>query len=944
MNENLSMILYSEPSYIKEIKKEDLNEEIVSMLETTHYEILNDLIVLNPYIVLYLKKVDENIMTLAINNGLSIDLEDFNKYKNLRDYAHLFSDYLNKYPSIIKYFKKDYINYFNMLLAVQSGYVPSEQDIKDNPDLRSFRDVMEPLIKKNPDMIKLINGDCPIHSSVLESVFDKIKLTKEDFENNPELTKSVIIYEFLPPELQMYSIYFDEGDKLDIVVDALDGKYDISELPFFNKKLGAKVSSEVAEKMKDLSLKNISKDLLVQESYLSILHKLIEACANLRYKSKKSKFDYKDIVALFRKIHLALESDQEEEIQLLKKKICEFIYPGINLESMSLEQEKIHCYVGSYINYFEKLFKYNSKITLADTSEFGNTILNRHRNRFLSNENKKIAFEIVTKFELTEKKERLIINKYKLYNIRDYIVNKQFDKLNIDENKFIGMMNSIRNEILSNKKFIKSGIVISEDKFDLLEKYYLSVGELELSDVFDILKIHDKKVGKYILRKYNNIRLNFLSCIEDSIVSEKYFDKEKEKMDVNQLNFIIGNEKNYKKSLAKLLLSVDEKELIPYLEDEKLLDELNYLLVFSDIFKELTIETIKNIVYNVSKVENIVTNYHDFNSFFKKIDDIIMLSNGYAVSSDINRFIISDEVLFKLPVQLINKYIEIYLKSLTNRESYIPSIKFKIDETKYTTAYRWEQEKLLIGRLDNEASCIDLSSGGEETYKEVLLEKTGSVIIIRNKDQEAIGRIFLIRRGNVVQIVVNKNIKLDYEVYKNIAIQLIYNSIKYNDNIDYVVINSEIVERDDLVTISDSKFVSEFPHADLDEVVTLLFSKNKALNKEEEYDFDFYVEPNVSYPLERKRILCSPTDNDVNRILAINASLMGLEDSSFKPYYDKLYEKVAVGEDWFLGIKKSGEVVQIELPLGHPEVGKEIYSIKQLFSKEKENQNKKIIK
>ena len=41
-------------------------------------------------------------------------------------------------------------------------------------------------------------------------------------------------------------------------------------------------------------------------------------------------------------------------------------------------------------------------------------------------------------------------------------------------------------------------------------------------------------------------------------------------------------------------------------------------------------------------------------------------------------------------------------------------------------------EKLLIGKLDKEASCIDLSSGGEETYKEVLLEKTGSVILIRN--------------------------------------------------------------------------------------------------------------------------------------------------------------------------------------------------------------------
>ena len=317
-----------------------------------------------------------------------------------------------------------------------------------------------------------------------------------------------------------------------------------------------------------------------------------------------------------------------------------------------------------------------------------------------------------------------------------------------------------------------------------------------------------------------------------------------------------------------------------------------------------------------------------------------MLSNGYAVSSDINRFIVSDEVLFKLPVQLINRYIEIYLKSLTNRESYIPSIKFRINNTKYTTAYRWEQEKLLIGRLDNEASCIDLASGGEETYKEVLLEKTGSVIIIRKNGEEAVGRIFLIRRGNVVQIVVNKNIKLDYEVYRNIAEQLIYTSINSNDNIDYVVINSEVLERDDLLTISDSKFVSLFPQADLDDVVTLLLSKKQVLGEEEDYNFNFDIKPLVSYPLERKRIILNPSDNEVNRILAINASINNLEESSFEPYYDKLYEKSAVGEDWFLGIKKTGEVVQVELSLNHPEVDKEIYYVKKELSKEKEEVKK----
>lgn len=942
MESNLLMVLFNNPSYIKEIKKEDLNEEMVSMLETSHYDILNELIAANPYIVLYLKELNEEQMSLAINSGLKIEITDFEKYKNLRDYAYLFSDYLNEYPSIIKYFKKEYINFMNMLVATTSGYVPCEQDIYNNPDLRNFREVMEPLIKKNPNIIKLVSYNCPIHSKVLEDTFQKVTLTKEDFENNPDLSKNAIIYEYLPKNLKMYSIYFDEGEKVNKVVDALNGKCEFKDLPFFNKKLGAKVSAEIAEKIKELSMKEISTSLQEQESYLSILHTIIEACANLRYKTEKSSFVYKDIVALFRKINLAVDSYDENDIEKLKKNICEFIYPGIDLQKMSLDQQKLFSYVDNEINIFKEIYEQTTKLTLADTSVFCNNILNRHRNRYLSNESKKIAFEIATKFDLTEKKERLIINKYKLYNIREFIVNKEFEKINIDETYFLTMIRNVRNEIINNKKFIKTGIVIDEEKFERLEEYFIRVGELELNDVFDILKISDKKVGKYILRKYNNIRLNFLSSIDDNIVTKKDFDNEKERLDVNQLNFIVGNEKNYKKNLAKILLSVDEEKLFPYLQSKDLMEELNYLLIYSGIFKELTIETVKNIINNVSKVENIVTNYHTFNSFFKKIDDIIVLSNGYAVSSDINRFIISEDVLFKLPVTLIDKYLEIYIESLKQRESYLPRIKFRLDGYKYSTAYRWEQDKLLIGRLDNEASCIDLASGGEETYKEVLLKKTGSVIIIRKNEQEAVGRIFLIRRGNVVQIVVNKNIKLDYEVYKNIAEQLIYTAIKNNDNIDYVVINSEVLEKDGLITISDSKFVSEFPHADLDDVVTLLLSKNQVLHKEEEYNFDFEAKCNYSYPLERKRYILDPSDSEVNRILAINASLMGVEESNFEPYYDKLYETAAVGEDWFLGIKKSGEIIQIVLPLGHPEVSKEIKDVKKELSNEIEK-NKKIL-
>mgnify|MGYP007070248551 CR=1 FL=1 len=90
-NSNLLMILYNEPSYINSIKKEDLNSEIVGMLESTYYDMLDDLIRLNPYIILYMKSIDEDKVKLAVECGLTISLEDF-KNSKLQEYAYLFNN------------------------------------------------------------------------------------------------------------------------------------------------------------------------------------------------------------------------------------------------------------------------------------------------------------------------------------------------------------------------------------------------------------------------------------------------------------------------------------------------------------------------------------------------------------------------------------------------------------------------------------------------------------------------------------------------------------------------------------------------------------------------------------------------------------------------------------------------------------------------------------
>ena len=940
-NANILMILYNEPSYINSIKKEDLNNEIVGMLESSHFDIIDELVRLNPYIILYMKNVNEEKMKLAIESGLNITLEDFYKYNTLKKYAYLFVSFLKQDPSLIKYYIKEYINYNNSHLAVELGYIATEEDLINNPALCSSKAIMESAIKVNPMLIKYAKEDCYIESYIVKQALQSYQLTKKDFESNPSLSHASWLFNSLPEELKMYCEFYDVHQRISKVVEAIDGKISFDELPFFDKRFGATMSAETAKKLCEYRLTNISEDINSQESYLSTLSLFVNCCTNIRYKSNKRKYKFKDIVALDKIIRETIEDDNDERIENLKRLICNFIYPNIDFDNMCIEQKKLYEYVSESIDEFRKLYiEKDVTINLSLTSIFCNNILNRHRNRVISNEHKKILLELSPKLALTEKKKRLIINKLKMYTIREYINAKEFGKLGTTEVDFNNILVNIRNRILSNKKFRKKGIVITNSQFDMLDNLFRINGELDISDVYAILGKIEKTAGKFIVRKYNNIRLEMLDSIKDEEINEANIMSEKEKIDFNCNNFIIVTEKRYKEALAYMLLNCSEDAIIPLLDKKNVIEKLNKILLFANICVELNKDTIKNIFNNYIKVRGIIGSNSYFGNILEKLDDIIMLSNGYAASEGINTFILSEEVLGRLAIGLIDRYVKVYLESLKMKYTNIPVIKLKVNDKVYKMAKRWEQERLLIGRLDG-YSCIDLELGGEETYLETLLKPTAYALLIRDKDQEVIGRVILVRRGNTVQIIINNELKLDVDVYKNIAFQIINNSIKYDDNIDYVVINSNALDSGDLIQITDSRFVSEFPHADLDEVVTLLLSKKQLKGEEEDYSFDFEVQPKVKYPLLRKKILFNPPESEVNRLLAIKATFEGISDDQFEPFYSKNYEKVIVGEDWFLGVTKTGEIEEFILPLGHTEAYYEIEDVKDMLRQEKENNNSK---
>ena len=136
------------------------------------------------------------------------------------------------------------------------------------------------------------------------------------------------------------------------------------------------------------------------------------------------------------------------------------------------------------------------------------------------------------------------------------------------------------------------------------------------------------------------------------------------------------------------------------------------------------------------------------------------------------------------------------------------------------------------------SSCIDLleQSLGTVTYKEVLTDVSDDVILIRDGSKVLKSRIFLFRRGNIVEMVTAFDEGISIDVFKQIAEQIIKQAIENNDNIDYVFVNGESVFRkiifDELI-IYDGRFEEMLPHVDTMRSAILVGSKDVVNNSNE---------------------------------------------------------------------------------------------------------------
>lgn len=961
-NKILERLLYSFPEEVKRLKENQITDKIISILEKTYFvpdeedieksslflkseTLLKRAIKTNPNLILKAENLSESLATTALDSGFVPEKQHFYFNPQLRMSNELLQKAFENDPSVIVLFDENQLSEKNIYSAYIRGYVASEKDLIENPSLCHFKDIMQPAITDNPKLITLTAEECYLDYNIVLETLKKYKITKEDLEKNPALTKNSSIIKYLP-EFKLYSAFLKDEEKQEALINSikLGDPLTVEELPFLDYKFGAKSDIKKLSELCDyLKLHIDEKDLNFQQNYFQMLDKIIDGVVSIRYDKKKPSFEYSDIVSLNEHlIELFDNVEKTKNFELISKFVKDlyfFIGETLSIEQIKSEIEKF------YTVYIEK-----QSIDLNITNEFCNKILNLHRNYFMSKEKEKILKQVESKMNLTEKKKNTILNGRKLKKIRELIINKDFEQLGITEEVFRKEIENTKKVILNNKDVKKSGILMDSSDLKSIEECFIRNGHLTDDLVSYGLGVNNSDITKFISNKFEQIKFKLVNNVtlsdEESCISQW----EKSKLGgLNHTNYIIGDNDRYLRNLSELLLKSNDNLLNKILDNKNLIGEVADLLPLLNLIEEFDVNNFINILCEYERVRNkiigLLSNQENIdykNHILKNMNDLINLANAYSSVDDITLSALGRNVVSEIGEYSSSEYLEFYLKMLNKHRGSIPPIFIQTSDYYLESGRYSDPERLLIGKKPDKDSCIDLlNSAGERTYREVLLEDSGDVILVKNNQNELLSRILVFRRGNIIQMVTNARGRISIKFYKEIANQIIKNAIAANDNIDYVFVSSYSFtgENKSYNEVEDIRFVTNFPHADFFSTAVLLSSKSEMLGyKESNINLKFDEDTKVPYIKLRKKISYQPTETDITRLRALSvimeSDLETKENKArkYEPFYMKEYDKVICGEDWYVAVKKDGSFEELILPSNDPRTYEEVEQVKETLN------------
>ena len=953
------------PNLILEIPESYLTEGLV--LEALKKRFLND----NPNLILEIPEscLTEKLALEALKKGFIPTKQLFIERPYLKEFKCLLDKAFEEDSSVIMYYKNITPELVEAFSAHKNKYVFNLDELNANPLLCGITSIMEDSISIDPKAIFMVSKECYIHSEIIIQTLAKLTITKEDLKKHPNFATNRIIMSYLTetnPAFKLYSPDLTSGEKFEAIIEYLKSSQSLSlsidELPFLDKIYNFPLDiSNLNELLALISLTINEKSENEQQKQLALLDKLVDGIVNIRYIKNRNFSRFPNIVEMEKELNLQFKfanADKIDEDTYLNQLADDFYdfanapyFNNIDFLRAEQNQAQIESSLLSKATIYSKIREFYAKytgksLTLENTAEFFNELLNKREALFVSIEKRKIFTQLQSKLKLSEKKKEAILIGRKI-GIINRIISSGFHyrpwfyvnpQNNIKEEEIDESIEAIKDSIKNNSDLKKAGVIIDDDKFKELVRLFKRDSILHISDIKKILSSFNisEEACKFIAKKFEQIKLKFIDRIalsrEDRQISTS-------NIGINHNNYVIEDRDRYLKNIVELIINLDQETLDKILANKQLLKEISWIIPFVGLFEELTLETLINTLANYDRAKKRILALYSGREqderaiLLNSLSDLINLSNAFASISDIEIEALGKKAGNELGISSIKEYLDIYLSMLERKDGNIPPVYLEIDGYSYESGRYSDPERMLIGQIRGLGhSCIKPNDAGEEAFNDVI-KRSDDVILIRDKNGTLIDRALVFRRGNVVQIVTMNARASSLVVYKKIADQIMHSAILNNDNLDYIFINywslpsteRKKIEQDGFRRVNDSDFYTCFPHADCTADAVLLASK-KEIQNPKDIVLDFEVQPKAKYKKVRQKVITNPTEDDITKIMALRIVLekdAGLKEElsrNFEPCFLSEYQKIICGEDWYIGIRHDGSIEEACLPTNDPDM------------------------
>lgn len=821
--------------------------------------------------------------------------DDFYLNPDLRNnYDVLMNCFLND-ASFIVFFDVDDITKSIEESAIKRSFSIEYKDLIMNPGLRNVSFIMEKAISDDPSFIRFVGRNCYLESDFVLNALSKYEISAVDLFNNPDICFNRFVMKFMH-QFKLYRAYLKKDEKIDYIVSALKGNVSLTNLPFLYKRFGSSVDSSLLQELYCvLRFDGMESDIDFQEDCFNKLDKFLDALVSNKYRKSSFKYSSVDVVS-----NSILEAFDKSLVDKNYSSLVDIISDISSFIGGSIE------FVQKNILDFYTIYLCTGTLTLSDTSTFCNNVLNRHRSFFMSHYKGLYSKNLNSKFYLSSKKRNLILNSRKLRMISSYIRGSKFDLLGVSSDSFDNMISDVCNDIIGNKYIVKCNVDFTN--LDSLVLLFKKKGSLDSSDVSDVLGCSDDKICRYISRKFEGIKLGLVDNIvlPDDYLNISFHDKSL--IGFNYNNFNIYDKDKYFSNIANVLASIDESNLRSILKNRKIIGSIKWLVLFIHLFPDFEVDDFISVLASYDVVSEKIKSVSS-GDILDNLDDLFSLSSSYSSIDNIEFSVLGDDFVSLVGSYSVKLYVDYYLRILKRDKSHIPPVKFSFDNFSFESGVYGDIDRLLIGHKVKGVSCIHI---GSKTFDEVLLEDNGDVILVRDSDNNLVSRIFVFRRGNVIQIVSNLNTKFSMDVYNEIAREIVFQAKSVGDNIDFVCVNSLSCEKtDDYEMLDDNRFITLFPHADIFSKVVILYSKN-------DFNLDFSCDPKCFYPKVRCGVNYNSSDVSITRLRALDVIMKNGSSSekysNFVPFFSKEYKDVVNGEDWYIAVRNDGTLEELVLP------------------------------